>query len=144
MPQPGTPPPPPPVLTSQQQHTNTAADLLNYDTYQDLISNTEQLTRVASANEEWVVQKQNGDVFYIKFDNNFSKKHLATFSKKQNPPQATSIDSKNQKTLANRDKSVRGKDAHCGEQNCGHKKYKHPNDGPCNAVGCHCTAFITG
>jgi hypothetical protein len=61
--------------------TQTAADLLAYETFHHVSKSTDRLTRVASKDQEWIVQDWDGEIYYIKFEKNFSKKHLFTFSK---------------------------------------------------------------
>lgn len=63
-------------------HTNTGtgADFLKLKQFQDA-SGVTRLMRVATADEEWVVSDWDGEKYFIQFDKNFSKKHLATFSK---------------------------------------------------------------
>lgn len=68
-------------MPQKQLNTGTAADLLTYETVQHVTKNVERLTRVATASQEWVVKDWDGEVYSIKFDKNFSKKHLFTFSK---------------------------------------------------------------
>lgn len=59
-----------------------AGKLLTYRTFTHTPSGKERLTREATANQEWVFQASGGKKFTIKFANNFSKKHLFTYSKK--------------------------------------------------------------
>jgi len=87
--------------TYEHQNTSTAADLLSYEKYIDANSNTEELTRVDTSNQEWVIKETGGETFFIKFDNNFPKKHFFTDSKKQNAP-ANSADLKIAKSLSYR------------------------------------------
>jgi hypothetical protein len=79
--------------TYEHQNTGTAADLITYEHYTDSNSGKDELTRVVSALQEWVVKETGGETFYVKFDKNFSKKHLVTYSKKTNS-QPSSVDSK--------------------------------------------------
>jgi len=67
-------------------HENTAAALLHYQSYtKNLPGGKTELawTRWSSANENFNITSTGGRRFLINFDKNFSKKHLATFSKKQ-------------------------------------------------------------
>lgn len=59
----------------------TAASLLSYSEFHHVSKNAERLTRVPTANTEWIVKDWDGEVYIIKFNANFSKKHLFTFSK---------------------------------------------------------------
>lgn len=68
-------------MAQKQLNTGTGADLLTYETVQHVTKNVERLTRVATASQEWVVKDWDGEIYLIKFDKNFSKKHLFTFSK---------------------------------------------------------------
>lgn len=60
--------------------TGTAADYLTYQKYTDP-HGQEALTRVATSSEEWIFGDWDAEKYTIKFDKNFSKKHLFTFSK---------------------------------------------------------------
>jgi hypothetical protein len=62
-------------------NTGTAADLLGFEDYIDATGQT-HLTRVATTDQEWIVSDWDGEQYCIRFDKNFSKKHLFTFSKK--------------------------------------------------------------
>jgi hypothetical protein len=64
-------------------NTGTGADLLSFSEFHHVSQNAERLTRVATANQEWIVKDWDGEVYCIKFNANFSKKHLFTFSKDQ-------------------------------------------------------------
>lgn len=75
-------------MPQKQLNTGTGADLLTYETVQHVTKNVERLTRVATANQEWVVKDWDGETYFIKFDKNFSKKHLFTFSKDTEKTQA--------------------------------------------------------
>jgi hypothetical protein len=59
-----------------------AGKLLAYRTYTHTPSGENRLTREATTNQEWVFQVAGGKKFTIKFDKNFVKKHLFTYSKK--------------------------------------------------------------
>ncbi len=65
------------------QQTGTAADLLHYDKIQHTTKQCERLTRVATASENWILKDWDNEAYCIRFDSNFSKKHLFTFSKDQ-------------------------------------------------------------
>jgi len=72
-------------------HQNTASELLKYQQYQRQLpgGNTEPAwTRFSSANQDFEVAEAGGRRYLIKFMANFSKKHLATFSKKEARTQA--------------------------------------------------------
>lgn len=62
-------------------NTGTAADLLQYEKIHHVTKQAERLTRVSTADQEWIVKDWDGELYVIKFDSNFSKKHLFTFSK---------------------------------------------------------------
>jgi hypothetical protein len=132
MPQPPSPPPlpppmpPPPSKTQYSHNTGTAADLLSYETYQDPRSNKIKSTRVQAADEEWVVTATGGVIFYVKFGNNFPKKHFVTESKK--PDGQVSVESKIIKTLGHRAVSAT---CFCG---CPYNKHKN-NGGYCKTCG---------
>jgi len=68
-------------LATKSLNTSTAADLLTYESFHHVSRNMERLTRVATADQEWVVRDWDGEQYCIKFEKNFSKKHLFTFSK---------------------------------------------------------------
>lgn len=58
--------------------TGTATDLLIYEYFE----NENRYERVTCADQEWIVQDWDGERYVIHFTNNFSKKHLYTFSKR--------------------------------------------------------------
>ncbi len=141
LPLPPAPPPPyqPPPLQAPgpqySRNTGTAADFLTYETHQNLLSGTVEPTRVATAVEEWVVKETGGETFYVNFDNNFTKKHFVSESKKPNAP-ANSVDLKIQKTLGHR--------ANSQICLCSHKLQKHPQGGYCKTCGLpNCGSFET-
>jgi hypothetical protein len=55
------------------QDTKTAADLLQYETFTDP-GGQETLSRSKNGLQRWIVKATDGQIFYIKFDNKFSKK----------------------------------------------------------------------
>jgi hypothetical protein len=61
--------------------TGTGADLLKFKEFHHVSANAERLTRVATADLEWLVKDWDGELYVVKFNANFSKKHLFTFSK---------------------------------------------------------------
>lgn len=73
--------------------TGTAADLLAYDTFHHVSRNVDRLTRVSTASQDWIVKDWDGETYVIKFDKNFSKKHLFTFSK---DTERTKLEAENQ------------------------------------------------
>jgi hypothetical protein len=129
-------PPPLPAAPGQQynRNTGTAADFLTYETHQNPLSGTVEPTRVATAVEEWVVKETGGETFYVKFENNFTKKHFVSESKKPNAP-VNSVDLKIKKTLGHR--------ANSQICLCSHKWQKHPQ-GYCKTCGApNCGGFET-
>lgn len=58
--------------------TGTAADLLIYKYF----SGDNRHERVTCADQKWIVRDWDGECYVIRFSNNFSKKHLYTFSKR--------------------------------------------------------------
>jgi len=145
--------------------TGTAADLLTFEKFNHL-ERGERLTRVATANQDWIVQDWDGEKYVVKFTNNFSKKHLFTFSKKvektkakaeleaQKPGQAGQ-DAENWRKAEYAlllDKIIKNLDkrAVAGVCNCTHQytRHLHPNvpppgkhPGPC--LDCACAGFAT-
>lgn len=114
--------------TYEHQNTSTASDLLSYHKYIDANSSNEELTRVETSDQEWVIKETGGETFFIKFDKNFPKKHFFTDSKKQNAP-ANSVDLKIAKSLGYR--------AVANICQCTHKYEKHDklNGGQCKQCG---------
>ena len=78
--------------TVMQQPGDTAASLLHYQAYTKPGSKEVSWTRFASANEEFNITAVGGNKYLIKFESNFSKKHLATFSKKDSKLKAAIAD----------------------------------------------------
>jgi hypothetical protein len=129
--------------------------------------NCERLTRVSTADENWVVKDWDGESYRVRFASNFSKKHLFTFSKdnqktsqKASQLAATSgkSDAENwhdaeMELLKNKIAKNLNKRAIADICNCTHKynQHTHPNPAPpppnvpgaCTAVGCPCTSFKT-
>lgn len=58
--------------------TGTAADLLIYEYFEG----DDRHERVTCADQKWIVQDWDGERYEVRFANNFSKKHLYTFSKR--------------------------------------------------------------
>ena len=137
--------------------TGTAADLLTLEDSWDPHDH-DRLTRVATSNQEWIVKDWDGEMYYVRFDKNFSKKHLFTFSKKKDKVQQEAyllhkggeqehtawekaehemLHRKIDKVLANRSVS--------GICQCGHAFNRHPPNGTgaCNVHGCGCPSFQT-
>ena len=113
--------------TFAYQSTGTAADLIAYEKYTDP-SKGDRISRSMNDYQEWLVQARDGEVFYVTFKNNFSKKHLVTDSKKTVP---TSTDKKIQKLLDHRSKADQCK---CSPQ---HKYSDHHHIGKwCKKCGC--------
>lgn len=152
-------------------YANTAASLLHYQKYTKTGTTEECWTRFASANEEFNVVSSAGNTFLIKFDSNFSKKHLVTFSKKQwatekeawlqsqqpgqqgkeaenwKRAQDQLLKNKILKTLGIR--SGKGAEAVC--KRCGHPKANIPdktghssNTGNCQVPGCNGVTCVGG
>lgn len=156
--------------TVMQQPGDSAASLLHYQAYKKPGASEVSWTRFASANEEFNIAAAGGNKYLIKFESNFSKKHLATFSKK---------DSKLKEAIANQTTKL-GKSATEGEilaaaqkqlldakilkilgirggpedtdlcARCGHKRKNdpvgsgHSKTGNCMVTGCATTKCIGG
>jgi hypothetical protein len=139
--------------------TGTAADLLHFDIINHVTKNCEALTRVSTANETWMVKDWDGEVYAIKFDSNFSKKHLYTFSKKTDntAQKAAQLSATSGKTDAENwhdaeEELLKGKIAKALDKRavanvcaCGHLFNQHPppNRTTCNGAGCGCTGYAT-
>jgi hypothetical protein len=152
---------------SYKIHENTAASLLHYASYNKPGpgGTTEQCwTRFSSVNEGFNVAEAGGLRYLIRFDANFSKKHLATFSKKE-------WRTEEEKWLQSQKPGQQGKDGEnwnnaqkqlldakilkiLGIRNpvcaCGHLKKPdlnamattgHSNTGICKHAGCGCAGF---
>lgn len=140
-------------------NTGTAADLLTYEKYVESTSGYERLTRVATANEEWVVSDWDGEVYSIRFDKNFSKKHLATFSKDShrtdeaayyawlNSGKTTDANANWQsgehQLMNEKMKGTAQARSVADMCQCGHRFNRHPGGGACIQAGCGCTRFLT-
>lgn len=151
-------------------HDKTAASLLHYEKYTKTGTKDECWTRWASANEEFNMVSASGSKFLIKFDSNFSKKHLATFSKKETrtkaealvqakQPGPTRTEEENwklaQETLLNEKilktlgiRSGKGAEAKC--KLCGHPKSNDPDKtghsaktGKCQVPACTCAGYVS-
>lgn len=73
-------------------HAGSAASLLHYAEYTDPSTKQKHWSRFASADESFnVATAKNGSRFLIKFFSNFSKKHLATYSKKEQRSEAQAL-----------------------------------------------------
>lgn len=70
----------------------TAELLIEYEPYNDLVSGKAGSTRVSPGAMTWLIQAVNGKTYNIKFEKNFSKKHLYTSSKKQHKVKKEVID----------------------------------------------------
>ncbi|QNI32272.1 hypothetical protein H7849_25355 [Alloacidobacterium dinghuense] len=146
-------------MATKSLTTGTAADLLAYQSFHHVSRNMERLTRVATADQQWIVRDWDGEVYCIKFEKNFSKKHLFTFSKDvdrtKTQAQAEAAkpgvrsDAENwhnaelellkSKIAKNVDK--RAVSTMCS---CGHRFNQHALPGPaCTVGGCGCAAFAT-
>jgi|SRR5579863_1692897 len=155
-------------------HEGTAASLLQYKEYtkNKPDGTTEKSwTRYASADQEFNIVAVGGRKLLIKFDKNFSKKHLATFSKKegklaaevaalgkldankgksaeelQKIAQENLLKAKMLKTLGIRS----GSSAEVNCSACGHPRKNdpdgsgHSNSGNCRVSGCTCTGYVSG
>jgi len=150
----------------------TAASLLKYRTYHTS-SGQDKLTREATTNQEWVFQETGGKKYTIKFDKNFIKKHLFTYSKKsdkvsliawylwkdsgEQPGKDTenwlkaeqiAVNGKLEKTLLARAESIRCTTCshHASKHkcsNCVHRIDKHTNPGDACSVGGCACARLT-
>lgn len=149
------------------QQTGTAADLLGYERFFHGTRQAERLTRVATANQEWIVKDWDGENYRVKFDKNFSKKHLFTFSKdveRTKQLAAQKAQSSGKGALENwhdaeiellKNKIVKNLDkrAVADTCRCGHRFNKHLANNPappppkipspCTEVGCGCPRFQT-
>jgi hypothetical protein len=139
--------------------TGTGADLLSYETYIETTSGLERLTRVATADEEWVVSDWDNEIYYVRFDKNFSKKHLATFSKDhQRTEEAAyyawlnsgktenagkSWETAEHQLLNEKMKGTGDARAVAGRCQCTHQYNRHPLGLGCNVPGCGCLKFLT-
>ncbi len=154
-------------MADHQTNTGTGADLLSYREYVDA-TGEHRLTRVATCDEKWVVSDWDGETYYVTFANNFSKKHLATFSKSRESNEVAAYyawlestrggtelapheawergehhmaESKMQQTLTNRRPNVRCR--------CGHRYNQHAHRGPgqpkgaCSVGGCGCARYTS-
>lgn len=102
--------------------TGTAADFVTYNRYHDS-AGYDYLSRVATASEEWIFGDWDGEKYSIRFDKNFSKKHLFTFSKKT---EWAADDGKKHESLYNKLEqvlNVRSNIRVCAD--CGHRLEKH-------------------
>lgn len=141
----------------EHSDTWTAADLLSYEKYIESTTGLERLSRVATADEEWVLSDWDGERYTIRFDKNFSKKHLATFSKDRERTEREAyfewlnsgktreagenwqraehglMNQKMKTTADNRNVADL-----CG---CGHRFNRHPGAGACTQ--CSCPRFVT-
>jgi len=133
------------------QDTKTAADLLKYQTYTNP-GGQEKLSRSVNGLQEWLVKATDGQTFYIKFDKNFSKKHLVTESKKT-VSTPTSLEAKITKLLTARSTSSMCECAHelnnhqhlpPGISKTKAKKNKvKPTQGQCKKCGGTCQDFTS-
>jgi len=140
-------------------NTGTGADLLSFEKYLDATAGHERLTRVATADEQWVVSDWDGETYFVRFDKNFSKKHLATFSKDRkrteeaayyawlNSGKSTAAgknwEAAEHQLLTEKMKGTADARAVAGTCQCGHRFNRHPGGGACNHPGCACPKFVT-
>jgi hypothetical protein len=68
-------------MPTKNLNTGTAADILTFETFHHVEKKVERLTRVTTTSQELIVKDTDGERYVIKFEKNFSKKHLFTFSK---------------------------------------------------------------
>lgn len=144
--------------------TGTAADLLTFQKF-DHLERGERLTRVATANQDWIVRDWDGETYVIKFDSNFSKKHLFTFTKKEDRVKAKAHEESEKpgqkdqeaenwrraeqalllgKIMKNLDKRAVANICNCGHPfSAPGANPKHPGGGACTGGGCGCTKFET-
>jgi len=139
--------------------TGTGADLLSYEKYVDTTTGLERLTRVATASEEWVVRDWDGEVYYIRFDLNFSKKHLATFSKDRERTEKEAYfawlnsgktrgagenwQAAEHRMMLEKMATTAQNRAVAGQCQCGHPFNRHPGGNACTVPGCGCAKFTT-
>lgn len=144
---------------SEHLDTWTAADLLSYEKYIESTTGLERLSRVATADEEWVVSDWDGERYTIRFDKNFSKKHLATFSKDRERTETEAYFEwlNSGKTRDAGENWQRAEHKFMNEKMkttadnrnvanaciCGHLFNRHPGGGACNQAGCACAKFTT-
>lgn len=153
---------------TQTLNTGTAADLLHFETIHHVTKNCDALTRVATANENWIVKDWDGETYCIRFASNFSKKHLFTFSKKHDrtvqkssqlaalPARAGKSDAENwhdaeMELLTNKIAKNLNKRAVADMCQCGHAFNRHlapnvappPPKVPAPCRDCGCTPFRT-
>jgi hypothetical protein len=144
---------------SEHLDTWTGADLLSYEKYIESTTGTERLARVAAANEEWVVSDWDGEVYSIRFDKNFSKKHLATFSKDRERTETEAYfewlnsgktldaganwQSAEHKFMHEKMATTAQNRSVADRCQCGHLFNRHPAGNACNQPGCGCTKFVT-
>jgi hypothetical protein len=137
-------------------NTGTAADLLSFE-YFDHLEKGRRLTRTATVDQEFLIKDWDGELYVIKFDKNFSKKHLFTFSKDQErtiaqakleaqKPGQAGQDAQNweraeYQLLKNKIEKGVNKRAVVSMCRCGHAYNRHPGGGHCNQ--CACAAFHT-
>ena len=153
-------------ITETHQTTGTAADHMKY-IKRDPTSTSDEMSgfsRAPMGSDEWSVHVTGGKTYKIKFDKNFSKKHLFTFTKKtdkitaavagkQTAGSKLSVDDLTKEAheealLAKMTKNVnnRANTSTCGH--CGHDRKKHQT-GSGNPVDCKecavpkCTSFET-
>lgn len=150
-------------MTFEHLDTGTAADLLNYQFYTDT-HGAQRLERVATSAQQWIVQDWDGERYIIKFNSNFSKKHLYTMSKREDEVREAAyyawenagktgesgdhwrsgehqrLDNKLVTSSRNRVKPNPGDSNKCSY--CGHSITHHPGNGPCTFGSCNgCTGF---
>ncbi len=139
--------------------TGTGADLLSFEKYLDATLGGERLTRVATADEQWVVSDWDGETYFVRFDKNFSKKHLATFSKDRKRTEEAAYyawlnsgksadagknwEKAEHQLLTEKMTGTADARAVAGMCKCGHRYNRHPGGGACTQHGCTCPKFVT-
>ena len=146
-------------MATKYQSTGTATDYLGYKDYTDT-AGYDYIDRLPSLQQEWVFGDWDGEKYIIKFDKNFSKKHLFTFEKKKdNIEQAAYYISKSSNSKSDSENWQQA-EHELLEKNiaykltcrttagrkcvCGHPFAKHPSAGVCTQTGCTtCAGFVT-
>lgn len=90
-------------------------------------------TRVPTANMQWIVKATDNKNYYIKFTNNFAKKHLFTYTKKKIEPK-DQLEANNAKFLKQaKHRTVDEQGRLC--KTCGHEEKRHKT-GSGNPAAC--------
>ncbi|MGD1924885.1 MAG: DUF2934 domain-containing protein [Paracoccaceae bacterium] len=154
-------------MTFEHLDTGTAADLLNYQFYTDA-SGAQRLERVATSDQQWIVQDWDGERYVIKFANNFSKKHIYTMTKREDEVREAAyyawenagktgdtsdhwrsgeherLDNKLETASRSRIKAnTTSRCSYCGHAGTNHAGYNAGTrtGGVCSTGGCGCTQF---